>query len=222
MLRQHLYIPPESPDPVYIHLLYASFFCLSFVGISFIHEGLLPLLPDFLLITTCHPQAWRRWLLKGQWALLDLSSRIIVHRILSNRSTNVSSGSPEGQGCDYTFYRSSLLSGLLTLPSHHLIVTAPKAAPDLPISNHFFLICIRSSKGLSLINSSFTYAKKLSSAHSRNVLDCLYPPVLPLQQIRQLKFPRRSEACEHKASLTCLKKGLTYFCLIRQPAHKIH
>lgn len=59
-----------------------------------------------------------------------------------------------------------------------------------------------------LIASSITWMRKLSLLHPRNLLDCLRPAVLPLQQIvGWLKSPMKVRVCKHNAVSGCLQKA---------------
>lgn len=58
--------------------------------------------------------------------------------------------------------------------------------------------------------------------HSRNLLDCLYPAVLSLQQILGwLKPPIKTMACEHCELLLSVYKGPNLFGLLDQLAYKL-
>ena len=68
-----------------------------------------------------------------------------------------------------------------------------------------FLVRKRSSIAPLLNGSSINWKRKLSSVHSRNLLDCLCHAVLSLQQISGwLKSPMRTRACECEAAPICL------------------
>ncbi|KAK4829867.1 hypothetical protein QYF61_007259 [Mycteria americana] len=69
-----------------------------------------------------------------------------------------------------------------------------------PISS-LALVTNRSSIASPLVELSITWLKKLSSMHSRSLLDCLWLAMLLFQQtLGWLKSPSSTRACEHDAS----------------------
>lgn len=58
---------------------------------------------------------------------------------------------------------------------YHFLVTTATAVPDLHATRQFFLVCIRSSKALFLVNSWITCVRTLSSVHSRSLPGHLSP-----------------------------------------------
>ncbi|KAK4818677.1 hypothetical protein QYF61_017422 [Mycteria americana] len=66
------------------------------------------------------------------------------------------------------------------------------------------LVTIRSSIASPWVGLSITWVKKLSSMHSRSVLDCLQ---LAMQMSGWLKSPSRTRACECEASCSWRKKA---------------
>ncbi|KAK4818603.1 hypothetical protein QYF61_015465, partial [Mycteria americana] len=80
------------------------------------------------------------------------------------------------------------------------------------------LVTIRSSIASPRVGVSITWVKKLSSMHSRSLLDCLQLAVLLFQQmLGWLKSPSRTRACEREASCSWRKKASSVALLIRQP-----
>jgi len=72
----------------------------------------------------------------------------------------------------------------------------------------FALVSIRSSIASPQVGVSITWLQKLSSMHSRNLLDCLQLAVLLLQQMSGwLMSPSRTRDGEHKASWSWRKKA---------------
>ena len=89
---------------------------------------------------------------------------------------------------------------------HHFMITTAKAAPSFHIP-HFFLDCKYEAQH-PLIGSMITSIGRLSLMHSRSLLDCLCPAVLPSQHVSGwLKPSMRARACNRETSSTCLKKA---------------
>lgn len=88
---------------------------------------------------------------------------------------------------------------------------------DLPSP---LFVSMRSSRAPLLSDSFITCVRQLSSLHSRNLLDCLCPPGLSLQQaLGCLKSPWRAEPIDVKMLLV---QGLIHFFLVRWPKVETH
>lgn len=77
---------------------------------------------------------------------------------------------------------------------HHLFAT-DNAARSLCIPNQFFFVGIKLNGASPSVTSSVTSIRKLSSACSRNPVDCLHPTAsLFWIVLMRLKFPKRQRA----------------------------
>ena len=176
---------------------------LAYQSLLFIYTGLLTPLLDFLPIEMDQSWALKRQFLKiNQLLWTALLFRALSHEILPWTAQSLLSWSPGLWSC---YLPCSLFSGTWTAPSHgqpRLLLTF-----TYPTSFSLF-VKVKCHKAPLHISSSITCVRKLLSMPSRNLLDCLCPAVLSLQQISGwLKIPMRISACKCEAHSSCLKKA---------------
>ena len=209
MIRQQLYTPPGSLAPASTALFHTLFWCLSSVRSSvLIHAGFLP-----LCLVFCSSGQTLLELGGGDPWIPASSSQPIFSP--GSHSTVFFQAHP-WRGFKSALLKSKAVILLFTLLSPPGILNSTflwTLQPTLPLTfmslTKFFLVC-KCLVQLSTFPCWFLdyLCWKMSSMHSRNLVDCLSTAVLRFQQASGwLKSPMRTRACECEAFSSCLKKA---------------
>jgi len=165
------------------HCLCSSLFFLSLTSISCLgHAGLFPSLPDFLHLgieSSC--ALWNTSLKTCQLCSVPLSLRTVSQGVLLTISL---------KSWKFALLKFRVLTMLFVIPISLSSISSTSAwslQPRLPPiltspTSSLALVTTRSSIASPRVGVLITWLKKLSSMHSRNLLDCLQLAVLLFQQ----------------------------------------
>jgi len=93
---------------------------------------------------------------------------------------------------------------------YHFVVTIHKIASD-NYTYRSFSVNSRSREMPSLVGSLTSCIRKLSSMHTKNLLDCFFSSVLHFQQMSdKLKSPMRTKATVCMTSVSCLSNASSW------------
>ena len=186
------------------HQLYISFLvwpaCLDSAVL------VLPSFPDFSHLgikNSCI--LWKASLKICQLYSAPLSLRAVSQGVLLTNSF---------KSCNFAFLKFRDLTSLFAWPislgsanSTSVWSLLPRLPPVLTsLISSLVLVTNRSSVHPTVLGLSITWLNKLSSMHSRSLLDCLQLSVLLFQQMSG-QSPSRTRACEHHASCSWSKKN---------------
>ena len=203
MIRQHFYTSLRSPAPTSTSCT-LPFYAWTWSGASCL----------FMQVSCCLcfiSYLWG-WTIAELGAFLNINlfswtpllSRVVSHGILQNRSL---------KNLKSAHLKSRVTVLLFALVSPHVILTSTSyghcshGCSAFHFPDKFFHACkCQVQLGAFIVDSSINYVKKLSSVHSRHLLDLVSCCVVPPADIRETE-PMRTRAYECEASCSCLKKA---------------